>query len=176
MDGTQCEKAHTLYMEGMATIVIHVWYYHLILVYLDFAFLCCLAGLLCCLAQGCSWSGIPTSSSGKERFFGLHFLIPKFWPSYLLKLQCCFFLELGCVLGCNKGRSHRAISELVFQWRGSLSIGGSERRARGNIFTSLASSQPSTIPHSAVTFLNCVIFWGNCWEGSLSSSGGSISE
>ena len=28
MDGTQCEKAHMLYMDGMASILIHVLDYH----------------------------------------------------------------------------------------------------------------------------------------------------
>ena len=46
MDGTQCEQAHILYMEGMVVIVIHVLDYHLVLVCLDFAFLSCLVGLL----------------------------------------------------------------------------------------------------------------------------------
>ena len=46
MDGTQCEKAHTLYMEGMATIVMHVLEYHLILVCLDFASFSSLAGFV----------------------------------------------------------------------------------------------------------------------------------
>ena len=119
------------------------------LVCLDFASFCCLAGLLCCLAQGCSWSGIPTSSSKRERFILLHFLIPGIYPSYLLQLQCSFYLELGCVVGCSKGGSHRAIYGLIFHCRGSLSIGGSIRRALGNIYIILASGQPSTIPHSA---------------------------
>ena len=119
---------------------------------------------------------IHTSSLGKERFFELHFLIPAFYPSYLLQLQRIFCLEMGCVAGCSKGGSHWAISGLVFQWRGSQSMGGSTRRDPGNIFTYLASGRPSTIPHSTITFLNCVIFGGNCWEGSLSSSRGSISE
>ena len=44
MDGTQCEKAHTLYMEDLLAIVIHVLDYQLILVYLDFASFSCLAG------------------------------------------------------------------------------------------------------------------------------------
>ena len=129
---------------------------------LDFASSCCLAGLQCCLAQGCSRSRIPTSSSGKERLFGLNFLIKSFWPSYLLQLQRSFCLELGCVAGCSKGGSHGVISGLVFQWRGSLSIGGLARRAPGHIFRYLASCQPSTIPHSAVTILNCIFFCGSC--------------
>ena len=32
----------------------------------------------------------------------LHFLISKFCPSYLLQLQCSFYLELGCVVGAAK--------------------------------------------------------------------------
>ena len=39
MDGTQCEEALMLYMEGISTIVIHVLDYHLILVCLEFCFL-----------------------------------------------------------------------------------------------------------------------------------------
>ena len=39
MDGNQCEKDHTLYLEGMAAIFIHVLDYHLLLVCLDFCFL-----------------------------------------------------------------------------------------------------------------------------------------
>ena len=52
MDGTQCEEVHLLYMESMGDFVIHAFDYHLILVCLDFAFCCCLAGLLCCLTLG----------------------------------------------------------------------------------------------------------------------------
>ena len=44
MDGTKCEKAHILYMKEMASIVIQVLYYHLILVCLDFASFSCLVG------------------------------------------------------------------------------------------------------------------------------------
>ena len=55
MDGTQCEKAHILYMDGMATIVIHVLDYCFVYdLFRLLAFLCSLAGLLCCLAQVCS--------------------------------------------------------------------------------------------------------------------------
>ena len=106
----------------------------------------------------------------------LHFLIPTFWPSYLLQLHRSFCSELGCVAGCSKGGSLWVISRLVFQWRSYLSIGGSVRRNPRHIFISFASGQPPTIPQSVVSVQICVIFRGSCWEGSLSSSGGSISE
>ena len=81
MDGTKCELVHLLYMEKIAAFFMHVLDYLLILVSLDFASSCCLAGFQCCLAQGCSWSGIPTSSFVKERLFEMNFLILKFFPS-----------------------------------------------------------------------------------------------
>ena len=46
MDGIQCDKAHIIYMEGMAAIFIHVLIIILISVYLDFAFFSFLAGFV----------------------------------------------------------------------------------------------------------------------------------
>ena len=54
LNGTQCEKAHMLYMEGMAAIVIHVLDCHFYIGLFRLAFAYYLAGLLCCFAQGCS--------------------------------------------------------------------------------------------------------------------------
>ena len=175
MDGTHYGEEHLIYMERKTTILFKLGLLFSLVCW-DFASSCCFAGLQCCLAQGCSRSGIPTSSLGKERFFGKNFLILTFWKSYLLQLQHSFCLELGCVAGCSKGGSLRVIYGLVFQWRGCLSIGGLARRTLGNILTSLTSGQPFSIPHSVVSILNCDIFGCICWEGSLSSSGGSISE
>ena len=130
----------------------------LILVCLDFASFSCLAGFVVLfstrvflirnpyliLKEGeVHWTTFP--------HYTVHAKLP---PSTTMH----FFLGLGCVAGYSKGGSHRAISGLVFQWRVSLSIGGSVRRDPGHIFSSLASGQSSTIPHSAITILNCVIF------------------
>ena len=54
MDGTQCEKVHLLYMERMGAFVNHFLVYHFDIVLLILASSCCLARLLCYLAQGCS--------------------------------------------------------------------------------------------------------------------------
>ena len=156
IDGTHCGEDHLLYMERNKAIVFMLGLLFS-LVFLDFSSSCYLAGLQCCLAQWCSRSGIPTSSSGKERLFGLNFLIIGFFPSYLLQLQCSFCLELGCVGGCSKGGSLRVISGLLFQWKACLSIGGSVRRTPRNIFIYLASGKPSTIPHNAILVYECTV-------------------
>ena len=59
VDGTQSEEVHLLYMERVEAFAIHFLDYHLIFFCLDLASSCYLAGLQCCLAQGCSQAGIP---------------------------------------------------------------------------------------------------------------------
>ena len=52
VDGTQWGEFHLLHKERMEAFVMDAFDYHLILVCLDLASSCCLAGLQCCLAQG----------------------------------------------------------------------------------------------------------------------------
>ena len=54
MDGTQCEEDLMLYMEGMATIFIHVLDYHLILVCLYFCIPFLFSWFFVLFSIGCS--------------------------------------------------------------------------------------------------------------------------
>ena len=61
MDGTQCEKSLMLYMEGIATIFIHVLdYYFVYGLFRLFAFFNCLVEIAMLFSTGCSRAGIPS--------------------------------------------------------------------------------------------------------------------
>ena len=124
-------------------------------------------------STGCSRSGIPPLSL--RGLLGEYWSIisthPELFPSFILQLQCSFYIILCCVAGCCSGGLRNPLPELVFHRREDSFSWDISKEGFWAHFRSLELGQPIPIIYSAVSVGNCVILEGNFRRGSCGSFG-----